>query len=157
MREALNGLTSSMTGKRATGEDVERAFASAFGRTFLLAYLRPALDSIEPFNLSVVSIDDGITLHRTGEASVTVDVLVTFETGETRTVEWVADAPETRLLISGPGRIRSVLIDPAGDVMLDTNRLDNGMDMSGLHAGRSLSFTGLLLIAAQTIGALVMP
>ena len=117
----------------------------------------PALDSTEPFNLSVVSIDDGITLHRSGDASVTVEVLVTFDSGETRMVEWIADAPETRLQIDGPGRIRSVLIDPAGDVMLDTNRLDNGMDRGSLHAGRSLSFTGLLLLAVQTIGSRVMP
>jgi hypothetical protein len=157
MREALSGLVQDRSGRRTTGQDVERAFSRAYGGTFLLSYLRPALDSPEPFNLSVSSIDEGITLHRTGEAGVEVDVRVTYETGDERTVEWLADAPETRLLTGGPGPIRSVLVDPGGKVVLDTNRLDNGMDRDALHAGRSLSFTGLVLLVVQAIGALVMP
>ena len=156
MRVALRGLVREMAGKRTTGRDVERAFARAYGRSFVDDYLAPALDGDEPFNLSVASIDEGITLHRSGDASVTVDVLVIHETGESRTVQWVADSPETRLLVGGPS-IRSALIDPRGHVVLDTNRLDNGMDRDGLHAGRNLSFAGLLLVLVQVLGSLVMP
>jgi hypothetical protein len=106
--------------------------------------------------LGVRSLEGGVEVERRAAAQVPVQVQATLASGETRRVTW-QPGHSSALLFAGEDVV-SATVDPRGEVLLDPNRLDNGLTRrSGPAAARSLSLGGLLLLVAQALGSLVMP
>jgi hypothetical protein len=157
IEDALGRLARNMGGRRIRGSDVERAFAAAHDEEFVQAYLAPALDSPVPLDLSIESIGDKVEVRRSGEIAVRAEVHMILASGERQVVVWDASRDRDLLAPPGGGRVVAAVLDPRGRILMDVNRLDNGLDGRAPDVGRPLSFLGLLLLLAQTLGSVVMP
>jgi len=69
-------------------------------------------------------------LRRLGDGVFPLDVLVTFENGDTITEHWRGDERWRELVYTRRTRVRSVVIDPQRQLLLDVNFTNNSRTLA---------------------------
>jgi hypothetical protein len=86
-----------------------------------------------------------------------VEVEVVLASGRRKVLVWDGTGDAFHMETDGE-QVVSALVDPAGKLLIDTNRLNNGMTGRAAHApGRPASVLALLTLLTQVAGSVLMP
>ncbi len=122
--------------EEVAGQDLGWFFDQAVRGTAVLDYevRRARSDRVDWFQEKPPAEEEGKTLYRTsvivhrkGDFRFPVEVEIKFENGETVREKWDGQDRWVRFTYTKPAKVRSVEIDPAHKVRLDTNIFNNSL------------------------------
>jgi hypothetical protein len=112
-----------------------------------LGYVSDTANCISPDANAVladVEYQSRIILHRLGEIQLPIDVVISFDDGQTIIENWDGKDRSTDFSYSGTSRIVSAEIDPERKIYLDMNFLNNSKTASVQRTGLNYYFTKYL-------------
>jgi hypothetical protein len=112
--------------QRASGRDLSQFFDQTYRGSAVFDYAVTELSS----EARDGQFETRAVLRRLGDGVFPVEVLVTFENGDTITEHWRGDERWRELVYTRRTRVRSVVIDPQRQLLLDVNFTNNSRTLA---------------------------
>jgi hypothetical protein len=112
--------------QRASGRDLSRFFDQTYRGSAVFDYAVTELSSESHEG----HFETRAVIRRLGDGVFPVDVLVTFENGDTITEPWAGEERWRELVYTRRTRARSVVVDPQRQLLLDVNFTNNSRTLA---------------------------
>jgi len=108
--------------ERASGKDLTRFYDQTYRGSAIFDY---SIDKLATTPAGDGQFSSRVTVRRLGDGVFPVDVLVTFANGEQVTEHWDGDARWREFTYTRKTRVRSAVVDPNRQLLLDINFTNN--------------------------------